>query len=190
MLTQHEDEQLVFYKDGKTATVSAFLSDGVLDIRTNGKPDASIQLEPGKSRTPDEPTMILLAAIPLSLNPQARTVANIGFGSGLTTATFLQSESLAEVDTIEIEPAMVEGRELRSLVAAAYTDPRSKIYIDDAKTFFSAQNRKYDIIVSEPSNPWVSGVAGLFSEEFYRLVGLHLPKTGFSANGFIFMKWT
>src|SRR6185369_5046565 len=68
-------------------------------------------------------------------------------------------------------------------VNLAYTDPRSNIYIDDAKTFFSTRNIKYDIIVSEPSNPWVSGVGGLFSEEFYHMINHNL-----STNG-LFVQW-
>lgn len=184
VLHQRELAKLVFHKDGKTATVSSFLTDAGLDIRTNGKSDAQIQLNPYRFRTQDEPTMILAAAIPMALSPQAKTAANIGLGSGLTTATLLRNDAIEEVDTIEIEEAMVQGaRNFGSVVGSVYTDPRSKIYIDDAKTFFSAHNRKYDIIVSEPSNPWVSGVAGLFSEEFYRLVGRHLTETG------VFCQW-
>jgi predicted membrane-bound spermidine synthase len=183
-LAQRDSSKLVFYKDGRTATVSSFLQDGALDIRTNGKPDAQIQLDPNKFRTVDEPTMILLAAIPMSLNPHARTVANIGFGSGLTASTLLLNNAIGEVDTIEIEPVMVEAaKNFGSFVELAYTDPRSRIFIDDAKTFFSAHKRKYDIIISEPSNPWVSGVSGLFSEEFYRVIGRHLTENG------VFCQW-
>src|SRR5581483_8260930 len=57
------------------------------------------------------------------------------------------------------------------------------VVIDDAKTYFSGQREKYDLILSEPSNPWVSGVAGLFSDEFYRLVRRHL------AEGGVFAQW-
>jgi len=183
-LQSQQDAELVFHKDGKTATVTSFLTAGGLDIRTNGKTDAQIQLDPDKLRSEDEPTMILLAAIPMSLNPQAKSVANIGFGSGLTTSTFLHNDALNKVDTVEIEQAIVEAaKNFGSLVELAFTDPRSKIYIDDAKTFFSAHNKTYDIIVSEPSNPWVSGVAGLFSDEFYRLIKGHLTENG------LFCQW-
>jgi hypothetical protein len=60
----------------------------------------------------------------------------------------------------------------------AFADPRSHIVFDDAKAFFSTYNRKYDIIVSEPSNPWVSGVSSLFTSEFYRLIRRHLNSDG------------
>ena len=79
---------------------------------------------------------------------------------------------------------MVEAAKLFGpRVELAYTDQRSTITIDDAKTFFSSHNKKYDIIISEPSNPWVSGVAGLFSEEFYRLITRHLNEQG------LFVQW-
>ncbi|MDR1890155.1 MAG: hypothetical protein LBQ81_12385, partial [Zoogloeaceae bacterium] len=63
-------------------------------------------------------------------------------------------------------------------VERAYTDPRSQVRIDDARTFFSTGQRQYDAIVSEPSNPWVSGVANLFTVEFYRFLKHHLKEEG------------
>ena len=68
--------------------------------------------------------------------------------------------------------------------SAAYLDPRSTIVIDDAKTFFTARRSRYDIIVSEPSNPWVSGVASLFTSEFYRRIRGHLAPGGLLAQWF------
>jgi hypothetical protein len=83
------------------------------------------------------------------------------------------------VDTIEIEPAMVEGAHVfEPRNSRAYDDPRSHIRIEDAKTFFASTQARYDVIVSEPSNPWVSGVATLFSDEFYSRMGRHLSDDG------------
>lgn len=178
------DSTLVYHKDGKTSTVSLNYRDGILSIRTNGKVDAGIRFEPSGEASQDESTMVLLAALPLSIYPEARTVANIGFGSGLTTHTFLGSPFVESVDTIEIEERIVEGaRNFGTFVERAYSDARSRIYIEDAKTFFSSHKRKYDIIVSEPSNPWVSGVGGLFSEEFYSQIKRSLSDRG------LFVQW-
>lgn len=172
------EDVLLFHKDGKTATVDLVEFIGGTSIGTNGKADASINMKDGP-RTLDEITMVLSGALPLAARPEARTAAVIGFGSGLTTHTLLGSNTLEEVDTIEIEPAMIEAANgFRPLVERAYTDPRSRIFVEDAKTFFSANNKKYDIIVSEPSNPWVSGVSSLFSQEFYRLVRRHMNARG------------
>ena len=75
------------------------------------------------------------------------------------------------VDSIENEPAMHAGaRIFGERVARAYADPRSRLHLDDARTFFSTGARRYDVIVSEPSNPWVGGTASLFSDEFYAFV--------------------
>lgn len=176
--------KVLYHKDGKTATVDLVDTEGTLSIRTNGKTDAAIAMAKDVPPSMDESTMVMIGAIALSIHPQARTAANIGMGSGLTTHTLLAVPWLERVDTIEIEPAMVKAAEgFRPRVEAAFADPRSHIFIDDAKTFFSTHNRKYDIIVSEPSNPWVSGTASLFSEEFYRLVSRYLNKNG------IFVQW-
>ncbi len=188
MLMTPEGSNIVYYRDGKTATVSVVklkLLDVVqMNIRTNGKSDAGLNVGPSGGGVVDEPTMVLLGVMPLALNPGARTAANIGFGSGLTTHTLLGWPGLERVDTVEIERSMVEGaRHFGERVHRAFTDPRSRIHIDDAKTFFSSYRMQYDIIVSEPSNPWVSGVAGLFSEEFYRRVRGHLSPGG------VFCQW-
>jgi SAM-dependent methyltransferase len=148
-------------------------------IRTNGKPDAGVELDEKLPVTEDEPTMALLAALPLAVKPDARLAANIGFGSGITTNNLLASPRIERVDTIEIEPAMVEAaKSFQPRNARAYSDPRSHIRIEDAKTFFAAQGTRYDVIVSEPSNPWVSGVSTLFSEEFYGQMRRHLATDG------------
>jgi spermidine synthase len=168
-----------FYRDGKTATISVLDVRKLRALRTNGKPDAGVEFDPALPVTEDEITTALLAALPLAVKPDARLAANIGFGSGITTHALLGSPGLERVDTIEIEPAIVEAaRSFHPVNARAYADPRSRIHIEDAKTFFAAEATRYDVIVSEPSNPWVSGVSTLFSEEFYGQVKRHLKPDG------------
>ena len=172
-----EDSRILYYKDGRTASVSLVDFSEGRSIRTNGKSDGGVNMMGG--RLIDELTMTLTGALPLALKPEARRVAVIGIGTGLTTHTLLGSRRLEAVDTIEIEPAMLEAsRGFAPRNASAFDDPRSRLYVDDAKTFFSTQNRRYDLIVSEPSNPWVSGVASLFSVEFYRAARRHLAPDG------------
>ena len=180
-----ESEELLFYKDGKTASISVVSTPGgILRISTNGKPDASLQFRHEGRPTADEPTMIMAGALPFAYLESVESAAVIGFGSGMTTHTMLASPSLDIVDTIEIEKRMVEGAEwFGDRVKRAYEDSRSNIIIDDAKSYFSGQQRKYDAIVSEPSNPWVSGIGALFSQEFYRFV----PR--FLKDGGIFVQW-
>jgi spermidine synthase len=173
------DATIRYLRDGKTATITLMEERGMVSIATNGKPDAAIQMGQGQF-PPDELTMVLAAAIPLSLHPNAVRVANIGFGSGLTTHTLLASSRLERLDSIEIEPMMVEAARqgFDARIHDVFEDPRSHIVYEDAKTFFAATREPYDLIVSEPSNPWVSGVATLFSDEFYGHIVRYLRPDG------------
>ena len=171
-------EQVRLHLDGKTATVAVTGGTEMLALRTNGKSEGAVRID-GAGVTHDEITMTLTGALGLALMPDARRVANIGFGTGLTTHVLLGSDGIESVDTVEIEPAVVAAAAaLRPFNARAYEDPRSRLHFEDAKTYFSARGSRYDLIVSEPSNPWVSGVASLFSREFYRDVRRHLRDGG------------
>lgn len=180
-----DDAKILYHKDGKTASVDLIqLLPEKIILATNGKPDASITFGENAKPGPDEITMIMTGFLPLAYHPKPHTAAVIGMGSGMTTHTLLSTNQLERVDTIEIERAMVEAaRHFRHRTERAFNDPRSQIHIEDAKTFFSTHNSRYDLIVSEPSNPWVSGVASLFSEEFYQRVVRHLNPGG------VFVQW-
>src|SRR5262249_16580330 len=183
-LLSTEKAEVLFQKDGKTATVHLVDERGFVSIRTNGKVDAGMNLGPADRPGGEGATMVLIDALPILLHPTTRTAGNIGMGSGLTTHVLLSVPTLQVVDTVEIEEAMVEASAgFLPRNDRAYHDPRSRIHIDDAKTFFSTHRSQYDVIVSAPSNPWVSGVAGLFSAEFYRLISRHLNPGG------LFIQW-
>jgi spermidine synthase len=178
-LSSSATAKILFNEDGKTATVHLVGYGEILSIRTNGKSDGSINMDRAGARGSDEITMVLTGALPLALKPEAKNAAVIGIGTGLTMHTLLQNLALERVETVEIEAAMAQAaRGFAPRNSSAFADPRGLILIDDAKTFFSTRNRHYDIIVSEPSNPWVSGVASLFTREFYRRIRGHLNPGG------------
>ena len=175
----NSDSTILFARDGKTATVHLVKYPDATSLRTNGKSDGSINMDLKGERGTDEITMVLTAALPLALKPETKSAAVIGIGTGLTTHTLLQSLGIERVETVEIESAMAEAsRGFLPRNSAAFADPRGAILIDDAKSFFSTRNRSYDLIVSEPSNPWVSGVSSLFTREFYRRIKRHLNQGG------------
>jgi spermidine synthase len=180
-----KDAEVIFHKDGRTATVDLIRHDnGTITLAVNGKPEAGINLRADKPAAPDESTMVLLGALPLMHHPEAEAAAAIGLGSGLTAHVLLASDRLARLDTIEIEASVVEAaKRFRPRVDRVFEDPRSRIHIEDAKAFLANHRQAYDIVVSEPSNPWMSGVASLFSTEFYRLLGESLKPDG------IFVQW-
>lgn len=177
--TLGEGVSIPYLKDGKTSTVAVVAGSNWHSITTNGKPDAAVNLDVEGEPADDEITMVLLGSLPLALHPKPEDIAVIGWGSGLSTHTLLGSAAPQRVDSIEIEPAMVEGsRLMMPRVFRAFDDPRSHLHIDDARTFFSTGRERYDVIVSEPSNPWVSGVGSLFTRQFYGFLGEHLEDDG------------
>lgn len=176
-----DESEIAFLRDGKTATIAVARSSahGSAAIITNGKSDAAMTLSLDSPPRGDEFTMVALGALPLALHPNPRSVGVIGWGSGLSTHTLLGSPKVETVETVEIEPAIHAGARLfGSRVARAYDDPRSQVHFDDARRFFASGQRRYDVIVAEPSNPWVSGVASLFTREFYAFLRGHLAEDG------------
>lgn len=169
--------RMLSHVDGRTATISLYRNNNNIVLSTNGKPDAGINVKGGICG--DEYTMSLLGVLPMSMVQDRAHAAIIGLGSGMTAHYLLYDSTLESLDIIEIEPAVVQAAAtIGTKVEQAFSDPRAHIYIDDAKSFFSTSPRTYDIIISEPSNPWVSGVSGLFSEEFFAQVKNHLSTNG------------
>ena len=184
-----------FYADGRTATVSVrrHVESRTLTLATNGKPDASLALDwihpaaKDTARLPvtgDQVTQLMLPLVTLAHAPGARTAAVIGEGSGMSSHLLLGSPRLQALRTIDIEPAMIRGsRQFYPANRRVFDDPRSAFVLDDAKAYFAGANRRFDLILSEPSNPWVSGVSGLFTDEFYARV------TRYLAPGGVFGQW-
>ncbi len=182
--------EVLYYRDGRTATVAAWrhTESGQVAIATNGKVDGSVPAhwleacsdtglrEPMRS---DISTQTLAPLVTLAHKPRARVAAVVGHGTGMWSHMLLGSPHLERVTTIEIEPQMfAASRAVYPTNARVFDDPRSHIVIEDARAFLSATEEQYDIIISEPSNPWVSGVASLFTAEFYRRVARSLAPDG------------
>jgi predicted membrane-bound spermidine synthase len=185
--------QVDYYADGRTATVSVTRwTGGFLSLATNGKVDASLPAEARAScedRGPrllvgDEVTQVLTGVIPLAFLHAPGDIAVVGMGSGVTTHILLASDRARSVTTIEIEPRMVDGaRAFHPANRRTFEDSRSRIVFGDARAYFATSSRTFDLIVSEPSNPWVSGVSALFTTEFYHRVRRKLSETG------VFLQW-
>ena len=190
LLMKPGQREITFYRDGRTATVTVgkFAENGWMSLATNGKPDASLSADwyracdsttPPVYMTGDPATQTLSPLVALAHMPQARTAAMIGQGSGMSSHLLLAAPNLTELVTLEIEPQMIAGSRLfYPANRRVFDDPRSKIVIDDAKSYFASEQRRYDLIVSEPSNPWVSGVSGLFTTEFYARIRGYLTEHG------------
>jgi spermidine synthase len=195
VVTNRQQREVLFYRDGRTATVTAarFKETGTISLATNGKPDASLSPHWFRScdstsvlvpLNGDPATQTLSPLVTLAHAPWARTAAMIGQGSGMSSHLLLGHPNLKELVTLEIEPQMIAGSRLfYPANRRVFDDPRSRIVIDDAKSYFASEQRRYDLIISEPSNPWVSGVSGLFTTEFYSRI------KGFLSENGVFGQW-
>lgn len=152
--------ETVFYKEGITATVAVQQQAGGRVLKVNGKPEAST--------TGDMPTQILIGALPLLVRERTDDVLLIGLGSGVTLGSIEQFR-VNRVTCVELEPAVIEAsRHFEDVNNRPLEDPRLRLVSNDGRNFIYTTNEKFDVIVSEPSNPWVTGVANLFTLEYFK----------------------
>jgi spermidine synthase len=164
-------DRVLFYKDGVDATVSVFRWPGSLSLYVNGKADAS-------TSGGDLSTQVMLAQLPLTLKPQATDLLVVGLGSGITCGSALL-HPIKNLDLVEICQTVVDANiHFTSYNNNALEDERLHLYVEDAKTFLQKSKKKYDVIISEPSNPWMSGIASLFSIEFFEECARHIKDDG------------
>ncbi len=153
-------EEVLFYRDGKSGSVAVTRLGPRTILRINGKVDASTGS--------DMPTQLMLAHLPLLAHPAPRDVFVLGLGSGVTAAAVL-AHPVGSVDVLELEPAVIEAsRFFAAGQGRSLADPRLRMVIGDGRSFLRATSARYDVVISEPSNPWIQGMAGLFSVEFFR----------------------
>lgn len=174
----HPDEKIIV-RDGKTATISFHESNVHYYIKTNGKADASLGKDRSRPIEGDELTQAATAFMPMAVKDKPYDAAMVGFGSGMGAHYLLADPLLKDFDCVEIEQEMMDlAKGFYPWNSRGYDDPRIHIYIDDAQTFFLTNRRKYDLMISVPSNPWVSGVASLFSHEFYTKMRRYIKPGG------------
>lgn len=161
-----------FYRDDVFASVLVGTQDEDRRyLRINGKVDGS--------NGTDIDTQILAAHLGILTHPkQVKRVLLVGVGAGITAGSLL-SHPIERLDVVEISPAVVEAAEwFKPDHRDAFKDPRCFVHIEDARTFLQLSTEPYDLIVSVPSNPWVSGVSGLFSTDFFEMAKTKLAPGG------------
>ncbi|MDO8426750.1 MAG: fused MFS/spermidine synthase, partial [Deltaproteobacteria bacterium] len=169
-------ERLLFYKEGINAIITVREGGpdgGIISYQANGKQEArSINGKPPVAWS-------LLGHLPLLLhpgNPQEALV--VGLGSGITLGG-MERYPLASIDVVELEPAVVEAAGFfRESNNNALDDPRVKLHIADGRKFASLMTKKYDIIVSGVSDPWITGVSNLFTYEYFGELNERLEHDG------------
>ena len=151
--------ELLSYREGATGTVAVRRLAGTVSLAIDGKVDAS--------NAGDMLTQRLLAHVPLLLHPAPKRVAILGLGSGVTLGSAL-THPLEAATVLEISPEVVDASRFFELENhRALADPRTRLIVGDGRTHLMLGREQYDVIVSEPSNPWMAGIASLFTREFF-----------------------
>lgn len=169
-------EQVLLYREGLNGSVLVTLDTLANNVamRIGGKVDAS---------GTDMLTQVLSGLLPGALaEPGARALV-IGQGSGVTLSALLAAGA-GRTDLVELERAVLDGsRYFHERGRDPLDDPRVHVIVEDGRTVLEHARERWDVIVSEPSNPWLAGVNNLFTRDFYRLVRRRL------APGGVFTQW-
>lgn len=173
-------KEILYYKDGTDATIAIarmIRADGSpnLVLLINGKPDASSDR--------DMINQLLVGHLPLLMHPDPESILVVGLGSGVTAgAATLYGAS--NVECVELIPEVLDAaRFYKDLNHNIVDRPDASVILQDAKTFLQVTPRTYDVIINEPTNPWIAGVASLFTREYYEVARNRLRPGGF------FVQW-
>ena len=156
-----------------SVAVTRVHSSGATQFHVSGKVEAS-------SLPQDMRLQKMLAHLPALVHPNPQSVLVVGFGAGVTAGSFLPYPSVKRLVICEIEPLVPQvvstwfTKENNNVV----NDPRTQIYFDDARSFVLTSNETFDVITSDPINPWVKGAASLYTREYFEAVKTHLKPGG------------
>lgn len=169
--------KLLYYKEGINAviTVRSEKNGEIISYQANGKNEArAIGLRPGE-------VWSALGHIPTLLHEKPENALLIGLGSGITLGSMIK-HPLKTIDVVELEPAVIEAANFFSHVTNnALQDKRVTLNITDGRNYLQTTTKKYDIIISAVSDPWITGVSNLFTIEYFKMLDDRLNKDGIVA---------
>src|SRR5262249_26436929 len=163
MRAMHRLGHVIFWRDGPSSNVAVWESADRTkhSFITNGHVDGS---DAG-----DMPVQCLLAGFPMLFRPDATDVAVVGWGTGVSVGT-VSRFPVKTITAIELEPAVIDASPLFHHVNyAPEEDPRVNIEFNDARNYLLATDKKFDVVISEPSNPWQAGGCNLFTSEYFEI---------------------
>ncbi|XXF77053.1 fused MFS/spermidine synthase [Myxococcaceae bacterium GXIMD 01537] len=165
----------VWEAEGLESSVGLLAYDGI-SFYVNGKSDGSALGDAG--------TQVMGGLTGALLHPNPRSAFVVGLGTGSSSGWLAKLPDMERVDVVEIEPAILEvARQCKDVNAGAMDNPKMHTIIGDAREVLLATKSSYDLIISEPSNPYRAGISTLFTREFYQAVKERM------APGGIFVQW-
>jgi spermidine synthase len=162
--------ELRYYREGTVGTIAVRDLTGTRSLAIDGKVDAS--------NSGDMLTQRMLSHLPLLLHRAPKRVAIVGLGSGVTLGSALR-HPIEQATVLEISPEVVEASSFfREENHDALADPRTRLIVGDGRTHLLLTREQYEVIVSEPSNPWMAGIASLFTRDFFAAARARLTTDG------------
>ncbi len=168
--------EFIFIKEGKAGIVSLVTYDKTIaKLQSNGLNESLIHMS---DQNKTMLTESLLGIIPYILHENPKSAFVVGFGGGTTTRALTLTD-IESIRVVELEPAVIEAdRQLYTSEIPALKDPRVKINFNDARNTLLIENKTYDLIVAQPSHPWLAGAANVFTRQFWELTKSRLNKGG------------
>ena len=172
----HRGVRQLAFREGPNATVSVWEGETGRSLRVNGKVDASDR--------GDMDTQVMIGLAPAVARPGAASAFLIGYGTGVTAHILAAVPTVTRVKVIEIEPSVIQmDTFFVDVNGSVLSRPNVRVLVDDARSALQLDRQKYDVIVSEPSNPWVAGIATLYTPEFFKIAKARLSEHG------VFCQW-
>jgi len=175
-----EREEILFYREGTSALVTVTASEGdsarTRNLIVSGQTDATNNAE----------SQVWLAQLPMLLAPDARDVLVIGLGSGATLGSVLTHPKVQRVDCVEISEGVVEAARAHFADASlgSLDDARVHLIVGDGRQHLERTDRAYDVVVSQPSNPYISGSAAMFTRNAFAAIQARLRPDGLACAWF------
>ena len=162
-------------QDGIESTVE-LANDAAFAFVVNGKNDGQALMDSG--------TQVMGGLLPAILHPGATSAFVVGLGTGGTAGYLGAVPTMTRVDVAELEPAILRvARDCAPVNEHVLENPKVHVHLGDARELLMTSAQSYDIVFSEPSNPYRAGISSLYTTEFYDAVAARLNPNG------IFVQW-
>lgn len=170
-----ENSRVVWEEDGRESSVALVLGSGYT-FMINGKSDGSALGDAG--------TQVMSGLVGSMLHPEPKRSLVVGLGTGSTAGWLAEVPTMERVDVVELEPSVLRVAEACTPVNHdVLQHPKAEVIVGDGREFLLTTDRRYDLIFSEPSNPYRAGISSFYTREFYEAASDRLEEGG------LFLQW-
>lgn len=172
-LIQSMRRDILWQADGVETSIGISKSESLAFV-VNGKSDGNAKKDAG--------TQVMSGLLAALVHPHPEKAAVIGLGTGSTAGWIAAIPSIKRVDVVELEPVLTKfANQCAAVNHDALANPKLNLIIGDGRELLLTTKQRYDLVVSEPSNPYRAGIASLFTREYYEAIARTLNEGGLFA---------